>query len=220
MSATAADDFSPGPAARCAGIRATTRRSSPTRSSDAAAARARSSRCGCTAPRGAWPRRRVLALAIERTDMPNLLPAARDELLRSRHEVTFASAPAGDRGKFENLNALLAQHPAARATTGCWCSTTTSRSRADSSTRSCSWPSALACAWHSPRTAALARRMAGHAPAPAQRRAGDQVRRDRPGVRLPGGRVRGAAAVPALRPAGGSTSTGRRSRKRTAGRSA
>ena len=58
------------------------------------------------------PRRRVLALAIERTDVPNLLPAARRELLRSRHDVTFASTPAGDRGKFENLNALLGDHPA------------------------------------------------------------------------------------------------------------
>ncbi len=60
-----------------------------------------------------WPRRRVLAIAVERTDVPNLLPAARDELLRSRHEVTFASTEAGDRGQFENLNALLAEHPAA-----------------------------------------------------------------------------------------------------------
>jgi hypothetical protein len=58
-----------------------------------------------------WPRRRVLAIAVERTDAPNLLPAARDELLRSRHEVTFASTEAGDRGRFENLNTLLAEHP-------------------------------------------------------------------------------------------------------------
>ena len=58
-----------------------------------------------------WPRRRVLAIAVERTDVPNLLPAARDELLRSRHEVTFASREAGDHGRFENLNALLAEHP-------------------------------------------------------------------------------------------------------------
>jgi hypothetical protein len=59
-----------------------------------------------------WPRRRVLALGIERTDAPNVLAAARAELLRSRHEVRFASAPAADRGKFENLNALLEDHPA------------------------------------------------------------------------------------------------------------
>ena len=61
----------------------------------------------------AWPRRRVLALAVERTDEPNLLAAARDELMRSRHEIRFAAADVGDRGKFENLNQLLAANPAA-----------------------------------------------------------------------------------------------------------
>jgi hypothetical protein len=64
-------------------------------------------RCSST-----MPRRKVLALAIERADVPNLLKAARGELQRSRHEVQFASTLAGDRGKFENLNALLADHPA------------------------------------------------------------------------------------------------------------
>ncbi len=63
------------------------------------------------AVRGA-PRRRVLALAVERDDLPNVLSRARAELLRSRHEVTFASTTAGDRGKFENLNRLLSEHPA------------------------------------------------------------------------------------------------------------
>ncbi|HTX33286.1 MAG TPA: hypothetical protein VMD09_18040 [Solirubrobacteraceae bacterium] len=57
------------------------------------------------------PRRQVLALAVERDDAPNLLAAARDELLRSRHGVTFASRPVGGRGKFENLNLLLADNP-------------------------------------------------------------------------------------------------------------
>jgi hypothetical protein len=59
-----------------------------------------------------WPRRRVLVLAIERTDTPNLLDAARRELESSSHDVTFARTDAGDRGRFENLNALLALHPA------------------------------------------------------------------------------------------------------------
>ncbi len=58
------------------------------------------------------PRRRVLILAIERTGVANILPAARRELLRSHHDVTFASTAAGDRGKFENLNGLLEDHPA------------------------------------------------------------------------------------------------------------
>jgi hypothetical protein len=53
----------------------------------------------------------VLALGIERTDEPNLMAAARDELLRSKHEVRFGTTTAGDRGKFENLNLLLADDP-------------------------------------------------------------------------------------------------------------
>ena len=61
----------------------------------------------------AAPRRRVLALGIERSDMPNLLSHARSELLRSHHDVDFAGTVAGSRGKFENLNALLAGRPAA-----------------------------------------------------------------------------------------------------------
>ena len=59
-----------------------------------------------------WPRRRVLALGVERVDMPNVLGAAHAELKRSHHEVEFASTDAGDRGKFENLNRLLEGHPA------------------------------------------------------------------------------------------------------------
>jgi hypothetical protein len=60
-----------------------------------------------------WPRRQVLALGIERPDEPNLLAAARGELERSRHQVMFLSTTVGDRGKFENLNALLHEAPAA-----------------------------------------------------------------------------------------------------------
>jgi hypothetical protein len=60
----------------------------------------------------ASPKRRVLALAVEREDEPNLLTRAHEELLRSKHEVTFSSRAVGGRGKFENLNALLAEHPA------------------------------------------------------------------------------------------------------------
>jgi hypothetical protein len=59
-----------------------------------------------------WPpTRRVLALAVERDDAPNLLAPAREELVRSRHSVTFASRPVSGRGKFENLNLLLAENP-------------------------------------------------------------------------------------------------------------
>jgi GT2 family glycosyltransferase len=57
------------------------------------------------------PRRRVLVLGIER--LGSLMDAARTELMRSRHDVDVVTAPAGERGKFQNLNALLADHPAA-----------------------------------------------------------------------------------------------------------
>jgi hypothetical protein len=58
-----------------------------------------------------WPARRVLVLGVERTGEPNLLAAEREELLSSKHDVRFASTEAGGRGKFENLNALLAENP-------------------------------------------------------------------------------------------------------------
>jgi hypothetical protein len=59
-----------------------------------------------------WPGRRVLALGIERTGEPNVLDRAFAELRRSRHDVTVVRTDAGSRGKFENLNELLAKHPA------------------------------------------------------------------------------------------------------------
>jgi GT2 family glycosyltransferase len=62
------------------------------------------------AARRAPPRRRVLALGVERPG--SLMDAARARLLESRHEVDVITAPAGASGKFENLNALLAEHPA------------------------------------------------------------------------------------------------------------
>jgi hypothetical protein len=58
------------------------------------------------------PPRRVLALAVERTDAPNILAAARSELERSHHTVDVVTGAVGGRGKFENLNALLEGHPA------------------------------------------------------------------------------------------------------------
>jgi GT2 family glycosyltransferase len=57
------------------------------------------------------PRRRVLAVGIDRPG--SLMDAARAELMRSRHAVDVVTAAQGERGKFENLNALLAAHPPA-----------------------------------------------------------------------------------------------------------
>ncbi len=59
----------------------------------------------------AWPAQRVLALGLGREDEPNLLASAREELLRSKHDVSFHSRSVGTRGKFENLDLLLAETP-------------------------------------------------------------------------------------------------------------
>ncbi|MBA2505623.1 MAG: hypothetical protein H0V29_06710 [Thermoleophilaceae bacterium] len=58
------------------------------------------------------PTRSVLAVGVERTDVPNLMPAARADLARSRHDITIRTTEAGDRGKWENVNALLEETPA------------------------------------------------------------------------------------------------------------
>jgi len=66
--------------------------------------RPRLARAAAAAP----PRRRVLAIGVERADRPNLMAQARAELTRSRHDVVVATCDVGGRGKFENLNALIA----------------------------------------------------------------------------------------------------------------
>ena len=106
----AQDDFASGTSGQVWGVRATTKALIADALDDAAAlAQRQRPRLRRAAARA--PRRRVLALAIERTDVPNLLEEARAELTRSRHEVRFVSAPAGTRGKFENLNRLLETDP-------------------------------------------------------------------------------------------------------------
>jgi hypothetical protein len=107
-----ADDFLSGTSGQVFGLRATTRAVVADAVCDAARL-LRLEPWRLRRAARAWPRRRVLALGVERADMPNVLEAARLELLRSRHEVRFASRVAGDRGKFQNLNELLATHPAA-----------------------------------------------------------------------------------------------------------
>jgi hypothetical protein len=106
------DDFLSGTSGEVWGIRATSRALAADAAADARAiAQLQPWRLRRAA--AAAPSRRVLALAVEREDEPNLLAAARAELLRSRHDVQFASTGVGDRGKFENLNALLEHNPAA-----------------------------------------------------------------------------------------------------------
>lgn len=58
------------------------------------------------------PRRRVLALGIARERHESLVDALISELFSSRHEVSLHTRSPGDLGKFQNLNALLQEHPA------------------------------------------------------------------------------------------------------------
>ncbi|HEV3320996.1 MAG TPA: glycosyltransferase family 2 protein [Solirubrobacteraceae bacterium] len=64
------------------------------------------------AARRAPPRRRVLVLGVERPQRRALAGAIRAELARSRHDVEVHLCPPGELGKFQNLNHLLAAHPA------------------------------------------------------------------------------------------------------------
>jgi hypothetical protein len=105
-----ADDFLSGESGEVSGIRATAKAIAADAVVDGlAVARLAPWRLRRAALR--WPRRRVLVLAIERVDAPNLIAGALQELAGSRHELRFATAPAGSRGKFENLNLLLAENP-------------------------------------------------------------------------------------------------------------
>lgn len=56
--------------------------------------------------------RRVLAIGVVRAEHAALAAGVRTELERSRHEVELHTCSPGKLGKFENLNRLLAEHPA------------------------------------------------------------------------------------------------------------
>ena len=58
------------------------------------------------------PRRSVLVIGVERPG--RLMAPLRAELHRTRHEVHMHTVAMGEAGKFEHLNVLLAEHPAAR----------------------------------------------------------------------------------------------------------
>ncbi len=106
-----ADDFLSGQSGHVNGVRRTSRAILSDAAADALGlALRRPQRLHRAAQR--WPVRRVLALGTVRPEAPELLAAASHELARSRHQVRFASRPVSDRGKFENLNALLEEQPA------------------------------------------------------------------------------------------------------------
>jgi hypothetical protein len=105
------DDFLSGESGEASGLRANAR----ARLADAVCDGLNLIRwqpCRLRAAARSGPRRRVLVLAIERDDAPNLLAGAEAELKRSRHDVTFAVKAVDGAGKFENLNTLLEDHPA------------------------------------------------------------------------------------------------------------
>ena len=106
------DDFLSGTSGEVSGIRATSRALLADAVCDAIAI-ARAQPAQLRREAAAAPQRRVLALAIERTDAPNLLSAAREELARSHHDVSLQVKDVDGAGKFENLDELLRRHPAA-----------------------------------------------------------------------------------------------------------
>ncbi len=59
------------------------------------------------------PGRRVLAIGVVRQEHAAAAALIRAELMRSRHAVEFHTCAPDGLGKFENLNRLLADHPAA-----------------------------------------------------------------------------------------------------------
>ncbi|HEU4977703.1 MAG TPA: glycosyltransferase family 2 protein [Solirubrobacteraceae bacterium] len=71
--------------------------------------RARRRRAARATPRATLS---VLAIGIERPGPENLMPAALTELRRTRHELGVHVGEPHGRGKFQALNALLAQTPA------------------------------------------------------------------------------------------------------------
>lgn len=105
------DDFMSGTSGQVFGIRATTGAQAQDTLADAIAVVSLQGR-RLQRDASAGPSRRILALGIERTDVPNLMAGVRAELARSHHQLQLVTMPAGSGGKFENLNSLLAQHPA------------------------------------------------------------------------------------------------------------
>ncbi len=65
------------------------------------------------AARHSPPRRRVLALSVVRPEHAARAERVRSELARSRHALECHTCPPDGLGKFENLNRLLSEHPAA-----------------------------------------------------------------------------------------------------------
>lgn len=112
LDAPEGEDFLSGTSGQVWGIRATSRALARDARDDALALlTALPLRLRRAAAR--WPARRVLALGVVREDQPSILEEAFAELGRSRHEVEAVARATGGRGKWENIDGLLAEHPAA-----------------------------------------------------------------------------------------------------------
>jgi GT2 family glycosyltransferase len=118
LSADAGTDFVSGHSGYVAGRRAITQ----ARFADAGAdVRSLLDRRRLARDAAVWGEPRLVqVLALERGDAPNILDAAIAELQRSRHHVGVARGQAGDRGRFENLNRLLATTRADSAPDADW----------------------------------------------------------------------------------------------------
>ncbi|HXD54101.1 MAG TPA: glycosyltransferase [Solirubrobacteraceae bacterium] len=106
------DDFLSGSSGTVGGLDAVRRRGLDALAQTGELLGARNARLALAA-RHSPPLRRVLVLGVTRPEHAASAAAIRAELLRSRHEVSMHTTAAGTAGKFENLNALLAEHPAA-----------------------------------------------------------------------------------------------------------
>jgi GT2 family glycosyltransferase len=106
------DDFLSGTSGTVGGFDALARGSRDTLADAGEVLSGRRGRLALAARRSP-PRRRVLVVGIERAEHYALAARAQAELKRSRHDVELHVAPPHARGKFENLNRLLATHPAA-----------------------------------------------------------------------------------------------------------
>jgi len=101
------DDFLSGHSGTIGGRRAVVRRAVDLALDGALSASGRRGALRRAARR--WPpTRRVLVVTVQRPELAAEAGAIRRELLRSRHRVEVVAAPPGPRGKFENLNLLLA----------------------------------------------------------------------------------------------------------------
>ncbi len=146
------------------------------------------------------PLRRVLAIGVVRPEHATLAADIRAELLRSRHEVELCTCPPGERGKFENLNRLLAERVGgAPIPEHDWLLVVDDDIELPRGIpRQAAVPVRAVSPAAGPTGAplTLARRVAGDQAPGRERRARDAVRRDRSRDRVRARDVRGAAAVP------------------------